>query len=110
MAFTGTLVLGAVEQALTLYKVVPKVDVEHICIDGHLRMKRIGPDGFHIGLRTTVHDALDRAQLFHMCPCTAVPWQRESAAVCLRFCTEPMSFSDALLVWQPDGFSGWHYE
>lgn len=22
--------------------------------------------------------------------------------------TEPMSFSDALLVWQPDGFSGWH--
>ena len=65
MAFTGTLVLGAVEQALTLYKVVPRVDVEHISIDGHLRMKRRGPDGFHIGLRTTVHDALDRAQLFH---------------------------------------------
>ena len=53
------------EEGLILYKAVLQADVPEFKRNGILPLKRIGPDAWHIGLRESPQEALERTRLFH---------------------------------------------
>ena len=63
-AMTTPVQIATAPQPLWLYRVVPKSDFHPVSMDGHLRLKRVGPDAWHIGLRENISDAIERAKLF----------------------------------------------